>query len=318
MKALVTGCAGFIGSHLAESLLADGYEVTGVDCFNDNYARRNKLANLRHVSDWSAFEFVPIDLTRGDLRDLIENVDVVFHLAAEPGVRSSWESGFERYLRNNIMATQLLLETMRLLPSKRLVFASSSSVYGQAEAYPTSEEMRPRPFSPYGVTKLAAEHLCSLYHANYGIDAVLLRYFSVYGPRQRPDMAFRIFCENIANGAMISIYGDGLQTRDFTHVSDVVRANRLAASAPDAGGHVLNIGGGSQVSLKNAVRVLQELAGRPLEIEHLPSQAGDVRDTCADPTRARSVLGFSSTIGIEDGLQDQFAWVLAQRSVSSA
>ena len=195
MRALVTGCAGFIGSHLTESLLDDGWTVVGIDCFNDNYARPQKLRNLERSMEWDGFEFVPIDLSRGDLYDLVEDCDVVFHLAAEPGVRSSWGSRFESYVRNNVMATQHLLEAAKRCPEKRFVYASSSSIYGDAEQLPTPEFVTPRPFSPYGVTKLASEHLCRLYNGNFGVDTVGLRYFTVYGPRQRPDMAFTIFCQ---------------------------------------------------------------------------------------------------------------------------
>src|SRR5919198_2279749 len=194
MRALVTGCAGFIGSHLTESLLEDGVEVVGVDCFNDNYARPQKLKNLDRATEWRNFEFVPIDLARGDLHDLVGEVDTVFHLAAEPGVRASWGDRFELYVRNNVLATQQLLEAASRSPDNRFVFASSSSIYGEAEHFPTPESVTPKPFSPYGVTKLGAEHLCQAYNRNHGVDVVTLRYFSVYGPRQRPDMGFHKFC----------------------------------------------------------------------------------------------------------------------------
>lgn len=308
MSALVTGCAGFIGSHLSESLLRDKIEVIGVDCFNDNYARQSKLANLHRSRQWDSFEFVPIDLSRGELRDLVAEVDVVYHLAAEPGVRPSWGARFDQYLRNNVRATQHVLEALTNLPGRRLVFASSSSVYGQAEQWPTSEHVLPRPYSPYGVTKLAAEHLCSLYHRNFGVQSVSLRYFSVYGPRQRPDMAFRSFCASILEGKSITVYGDGSQTRDFTFVDDVVRAARLAAERPQAAGEVMNIGGGGQISVNHALGLLASLAGRPLDIEYRPEQHGDVRDSCADTTKASQVLGFAPQTSFNDGLRKQFDW----------
>ena len=194
MRALVTGCAGFIGSHLAESLLDDGHAVLGIDCFNDNYVRAPKLANLSRARDFDTFEFVPIDLARGDLQDVVAECDTIFHLAAEPGVRSSWGDRFDLYVRNNVLATQRLLEAAVAEPERRFVYASSSSVYGNAARFPTPEEATPAPFSPYGVTKLAGEHLCNLYRANHGVDTVALRYFTVYGPRQRPDMALNRFC----------------------------------------------------------------------------------------------------------------------------
>jgi UDP-glucose 4-epimerase len=315
-RALVTGCAGFIGSHLTEALLADGTAVVGVDCFNDNYGRREKLHNLETAREWEGFDFVPLDLSRGELRDLVEDCDVVFHLAAEPGVRSSWGLRFDQYLRNNVLATQLLLEAMRDQPGTRFVYASSSSIYGEAEALPTAEDTKPRPHSPYGMTKLAGEHLCSLYHGNHGVDAVSLRYFSVFGPRQRPDMAFNIFCRAALKGDPITVFGDGRQTRDFTYVADVVAATRSAAAAPGIGGGVFNVGGGSRTSLADAIELIREFSGRPLEVQHVPIQDGDVRDTGADTERARRALGFEPAVPFADGLLAEFEWV--SRSVQAA
>lgn len=304
-RALVTGCAGFIGSHLTESLLEDGITVLGVDCFNENYGRREKLRNLEVARDWDGFDFVPVDLSRGDLRDLVAEADVIFHLAAEPGVRASWGRHFERYLRNNVMATQHLLDAAREWPEKRLVYASSSSVYGQAEMFPTPETATPQPLSPYGVTKLAAEHLCMLYHANYGLDATSLRFFSVYGPRQRPDMAFDIFCRAALVGEPITVYGDGRQTRDFTYVGDVVRALRLAAGSATAAGRVYNVGGGSRVGLRETIDMLRELVPTRFEVNYGKPQLGDVRDTGADATRAREELGFVPDMTLREGLERQ-------------
>lgn len=310
VRALVTGCAGFIGSHLAESLLEGGDAVVGVDCFNNNYGRPEKLRNLHAAMAWEHFDFVPIDLARGDLRDLVGGCDVVFHLAAEPGVRASWGGRFESYLRNNVLATQHLLEAAKAWPEKRFVYASSSSVYGDAERLPTHETATPRPFSPYGVTKLAAEHLCQLYFANHGVQTVCLRYFSVYGPRQRPDMAFTIFCSAAVHGRPITVFGDGAQTRDFTFAGDVVAATRAAASVPDAAGTVLNVGGGSQVSLASGLELIERYAERSLEISYAATQAGDVRNTGADTARARELLGYVPTTDFADGLRAQFDWVL--------
>ena len=308
-RALVTGCAGFIGSHLTESLLEDGIDVLGVDCFNENYGRREKLRNLDVAREWDGFEFVPVDLSRGDLRDLVADADIVFHLAAEPGVRASWGRHFERYLRNNVMATQHLLDAAREWPAKRLVFASSSSVYGQAEVFPTPEAATPRPLSPYGVTKLAAEHMCLLYHANYAVDATALRFFSVYGPRQRPDMAFDIFCRAALAGEPVTVFGDGRQTRDFTFVGDVVRALRLTADNTAAAGRIYNIGGGSQIGLREVIEMLSELVSARLEVTYGQRQLGDVRDTGADTRRAREELGFVPQMGLRDGLERQLASV---------
>jgi nucleoside-diphosphate-sugar epimerase len=311
MRALVTGCAGFVGSHLTEALLEDGESVLGVDCFNDNYARPEKLRNLERARDWDGFEFVPIDLSRGELEDEVAECDVVFHLAAEPGVRASWGSRFDCYLRNNVLATQHLLEAAKGWPEKRFVFASSSSIYGQAEKLPTRESDTPRPFSPYGTTKLAAEHLCQLYHGNYGVQTVILRYFSVFGPRQRPDMAFTIFSRAAVQGGAVAVFGDGRQTRDFTYVGDVVTATREAVRAQDAVGGVYNIGGGSRISLMHALSLIQQFAGRRLEIRHLPPQQGDVRDTGADTARAQAHLGYRPHTDFEEGLRAQFDWVIA-------
>jgi UDP-glucuronate 4-epimerase len=310
MRALVTGCAGFIGSHLTESLLEDGAEVVGVDCFNDNYGRPEKLRNLERAREWSNFEFVPIDLARGQLHDLVGEVEIVFHLAAEPGVRSSWGDRFELYVRNNVLATQHLLEAASNSPDRRVVYASSSSIYGEAERFPTPEAVTPKPFSPYGVTKLSAEHLCQAYHRNYGVSMVMLRYFSVYGPRQRPDMGFFRFCRAAARKEPITVYGDGAQTRDFTFVSDIVRATRAAGERPDLSGLVLNIGGGAQVSVNEALEFIGELAGYPLDVTHGERVRGDVRDTCADTQLSRVHLGFTSETEWRDGLEAQWAWTV--------
>jgi UDP-glucuronate 4-epimerase len=312
--ALVTGCAGFIGSQLTESLLGDGVRVIGVDCFNDNYGRGEKLRNLDHARSWENFEFVPLDLSRGDLGGLVAESDVVFHLAAEPGVRASWGTRFEHYMRNNVSATQHLLEAANLHPGRRFVFASSSSVYGSAERMPTPEDTLCRPHSPYGVTKLAAENMCLLYHANLGVDVVALRLFSVYGPRQRPDMAFRRFCQAVLSGEAIRVFGNGEQTRDFTYVGDVVSALRAAARTPAASGRVYNIGGGNQVSVNEALRLLGDYADRSLEVEYVAAQHGDVHRTAADTSRARAELGFEPAVGISDGLLREFEWVVEHGS----
>ena len=313
MRALVTGCAGFIGSNLTEELLGRGHEVIGVDCFNDNYGRRQKLDNLATAMDHDDFQFVPIDLARGDVHDLLSEVDTTFHLAAEPGVRASWGGRFETYMRNNILATQELLEAAKDHPEKRFVFASSSSVYGQAEQFPTPESVLPQPYSPYGVTKLAAEHLCQMYHGNHGVSAVILRYFSAYGPRQRPDMAFHAFCRSALNGVPVTVFGDGLQTRDFTYVGDVVQATLAAAEAPDVTGLVINVGGGAQVSVNEVLGVISELAGRELDVRYDARQSGDVRDTCADSTLARERLGLAPETDWHDGLRRQWEWMQARK-----
>jgi UDP-glucuronate 4-epimerase len=312
VKALVTGCAGFIGSHLTESLLQDGHEVVGIDCFNENYGRSQKLRNLELARQWDQFDFVPVDLSRGDLAELTADCGVVYHLAAEPGVRSSWGRRFEAYVRNNVMATQLLLDAVITENSGRVVYASSSSVYGQAEALPTAESALPRPFSPYGVTKLSAEHLCEAYRDNWGLDVVMLRYFSVFGPRQRPDMAFHKFCRAAASGEQIEVYGDGTQTRDFTFVKDIVTATRAAGEAKVAAGATYNVGGGLRASVNDSLEIIAALADKPLRVEYQDAQAGDPRETGADISRARADLGFDPRTSLQDGLLAEFEWALRE------
>jgi UDP-glucuronate 4-epimerase len=309
-RALVTGCAGFIGSHVAEALLARGHEVVGLDAFTDNYAREHKQANLARAREHEGFTLVSADLVTTALVPLLDGCDAVYHLAAEPGVRSSWGRRFDRYLRNNVRATQRLLEASAGEPGRRIVYASSSSIYGESEALPTPEDATPQPLSPYGVTKLAAEQLCRLYHAEQGVDAVALRFFSVYGPRQRPDMAFRRFCEAAAAGAPIEIYGDGRQTRDFTYVGDVVAAVLAAGAADGVAGEAYNIGGGSRVSLAAALELLAAIAGRPLDVRHHQRESGDVQDTGADIALARQALGFAPGTDLRAGLAAEFEWVL--------
>jgi UDP-glucuronate 4-epimerase len=310
MRALVTGSAGFIGSHLTESLLEDGHEVLGLDAFVDNYPRAVKLGNLARARDHDAFRFLRLDLADAELAPLVEKCDAVFHLAAEPGVRGSWGARFGSYERNNVLATQRLLEALKPWPDKRLVYASSSSIYGDAERLPTVEETTPKPFSPYGVTKLAAEHLCGLYHGNYGLATVSLRYFSVYGPRQRPDMAFNRFCRAALHGEALTVFGDGEQTRDFTFVEDVVAATTAAALSPAARGRVYNVGGGSRVSVNEALGLIESFNGRPLDVRHVDAERGDVQNTGADTARARRELGFRPATSVAAGLRVEFEWMV--------
>src|SRR3954454_15583949 len=313
-RALVTGCSGFIGSHLTESLLEDGYSVLGVDCFNDNYRRADKRANLAVANEYDAFELVTGDLVALDARSLVEQVDVIYHLAGEPGVRSSWGPRYDRYTHHNVAATQRLLEATN---GQRFVYASSSSVYADALSLPTHEDTTPRPLSPYGVTKLAAEHLCVLYGEEQQRNTVSLRYFSVYGPRQRPDMAFRRFCEAIVAGRPIEVYGDGTQSRDFTYVADIVAATRAAGELPVAPGSVFNVGGGDSVSLNRSLETLAGIAGRPLDVRRRERQTGDVLDTGADTSRAREVLGYVPRTDLESGLEAEFEWVRERSAVAS-
>jgi len=306
---LVTGVAGFIGSHLAERLLHEGHRIVGVDAFTDSYPRAVKMANLSPLLGEPGFRFMELDMTQADLGPLVAEADFIFHQAGQPGVRASWGKDFDVYLECNVRATQRLLEAVRgSIRLRRLVFASSSSVYGQAQALPLREDTLPQPYSPYGVTKLAAEHLCLLYHANYGVPTVALRYFTVYGPRQRPDMGFHRFIQAALQDRPIVVYGDGEQTRDFTYIADAVEANWLALS-PAANGHVFNIGGGSRSSVNQVLTTLEEILKRPIRREQRPPQPGDVRHTWADTTRAREVLRFSPLVSLPEGLARQVEWL---------
>jgi len=314
VQVLVTGCAGFIGSHLTEALLGDGHAVLGIDCFNNNYGRAQKLRNLHHAQEWESFEFVPIDLSGGDLYELVADSEVVFHLAAEPGVRPSWGPRFEKYLQNNVLATQHLLEAAKGTGS-RVVYASPSSIYGEQGEGPAPETALPAPYSPYGVTKLSGEHLCRLYHANHGVPAVILRYFSVYGPRQRPDMAFHAFCRRIFADEPITVFGDGEQARDFTFVHDVVRATLTAGfSGAHVVGETYNIGGGSQATVNQTLELLSELCGRRARVHNEPRQDGDVRTTSADISRAEEALGFAPRTALGDGLRAEVEWFIESLS----
>lgn len=308
MRGLITGAAGFIGSHLAERLLADGEEVVGVDCLTDYYDRGSKRANLAAVIDHERFTHVEGDLNDLDLHVLLDGVDVVYHQAGQPGVRASWDS-FDTYVRDNVAATQRLLDAARDLATPRVVYASSSSVYGDATTYPTTEDMLPRPRSPYGVTKLAAEHLCNVYARNHGVPTVSLRYFTVFGPRQRPDMAMHRLAEAALDGGAFPLFGDGSQVRDFTYVSDIVEANVLAGARRDVPpGTVVNVSGGSSVDLAWVIGAIERLAGTSIRLDRRGDQAGDVARTGGSSARAREILGWAPTVSIEDGLARQVAW----------
>jgi nucleoside-diphosphate-sugar epimerase len=312
-RSFVTGAAGFIGSHLCERLLDEGHEVLGLDAFIDFYPRPLKETNLAALLGRPGFRFVEGDLLAVDLTGMLDGVEFVFHQAAQPGVLGSWGKRFEEYLSNNVLATQRLLEAARdhLGKLQRLVYASSSSVYGATHTLPLPEDALPRPFSPYGVTKLAGEQLCLLYHQNYGVPAVALRYFTVYGPRQRPDMAFQRFIRSMLSDEEITIYGDGEQTRDFTYISDVVEANLLALKE-SAEGRVLNIGGGARTTLNNIVALLERLVGRSCRRRHLPAQRGDVPHTFADVGLAARIIGYRPGVPLEDGLRRHIQWAEAR------
>jgi nucleoside-diphosphate-sugar epimerase len=310
MRCLVTGVAGFVGSHLAERLLADGHEVCGIDAFIDYYPRSLKEKNLLGVRSWERFTFIEGDLLTIDLPPLVEGVTWIFHQAAQAGVRASWGQEFSRYVDCNVLATQRLLEAaVNVKGLRRFVYASSSSVYGNTATLPVKESGGLHPISPYGVTKLAAEHLCTLYHRNFGMPTVSLRYFTVYGPRQRPDMAFHRFCKSIVEHQPLHIYGDGQQTRDFTYISDVVEANMRAANSESAAGEVMNIAGGSCIALQDVIGLLQEISDTPINVVFEAKQHGDARDTSGDTERARQIIGYRPLVSLREGLAEEFAYI---------
>lgn len=311
---LVTGVAGFIGSTLAERLIADGAEVVGIDNFSDYYDRETKESNLSRVSGAPGFTLVRDDLNTVDLNGILEGVDVVYHQAGQPGVRKSWGDDFAQYISDNISATQRLLEAVRHTAPHltRFVYASSSSVYGDAERYPTRESDRPQPRSPYGVSKLAGEHLVNLYAANFGIPTISLRYFTVYGPRQRPDMAFNRFISMARRGQPLPIHGDGNQIREFTYVDDIVEANVRAASSPTEPGSVINLSGGTANSLNDVLALLERIHGKPLTLIRGKPSLGDVLRTGGSTEQARVLLDWEPKVTIEDGLVREYDWLAAR------
>jgi UDP-glucuronate 4-epimerase len=306
MRALVTGVAGFIGSQLAERLLSSGAEVVGVDGFTTYYDPDRKRANLTIARDADAFTLVEGNLRDLELADLLDGIDVVFHLAAQPGVRRSWGREFQVYLDENLLATQVLLEAVRPTDVERFVFASSSSIYGDAEQMPTLESALPRPVSPYGVTKLAGEHLCHLYFSKFDVPTVALRYFTVFGPRQRPDMAFTRFIDAAVAGREVEVFGDGLQSRDFTYVQDAVSAT-IGAGERGRPGEAYNVAGGAQATVLDVLRLLGDLVGHEVAVSHLPPVPGDARHTGGDTRKAAGDLGFAPEVGLEQGLSEQLA-----------
>ncbi|WP_071517224.1 GDP-mannose 4,6-dehydratase [Geitlerinema sp. PCC 9228] len=307
---LITGVAGFIGSHLAQTLLEQGYAVIGVDEFNDYYDPQFKRQNVAALLEQENFQLIEGRIADINWLELLQDVEVIYHQAAQAGVRASWGDGFFAYTERNVDATQILLEAAsNCTHLKRFVFASSSSVYGNAETLPTSEAICPDPVSPYGITKLASEQLCRLYYQNFGVPIVALRYFTVYGPRQRPDMAFHKFFKAILHREAINIYGDGQQTRDFTFVRDAIAANLAAATAEKAPGEVLNIGGGSRVVLAEVIDAIEEITQRLVQRRYVQKAMGDARHTAADISKAREILGFQPQVSLREGLTQQWQWI---------
>lgn len=313
---LVTGVAGFIGSHVAEALVGRGFHVVGIDCFSDYYNPARKEENISRLLSSERFRLCRTDLSCDDLSPFLKDVDLVFHQAAQAGVRSSWGLEFDKYTSANVLATQRLLEAARARPIRRFVFASSSSVYGDTAELPLREDSRKKPYSPYGVTKLAAEHLGHLYRMNYGVPFVALRYFTVFGPRQRPDMALYRFIDAAHSGNPVRVFGSGEQTRDFTFVGDIVRANLLAAEC-ESPADVYNIGGGERVSVNQAIRLVEEIVGSAVPRSESGREKGDVKDTWADCSAARNDLGFVPSVSFREGVEKMVAWYRQKRKIGT-
>ena len=319
MRAVVTGGAGFIGSTLSERLLDEGFEVTVLDSFTDYYDPARKRANLAAAAQRPGLDVVEVDLATADLDRLLDGADVVWHLAGQPGVRLSWD-GFTTYVECNVVASQRLLEAAKRVGTPRFVYASSSSVYGNAERYPTLETDRPEPFSPYGVTKLAAEHLCVLYAANWGVPTVSLRYFTVYGPRQRPDMATHRLIEcALHQREPFRLYGDGEQERAFTYVGDVVDATYRAGVTPDVpGGTVLNVSGRFQCRLSDLIELVGRTVGAEVPLDRRPAVAGDAVRTGGSTESIEALLGWKAATSLEDGVAAQVDWHRSLRSAEGS
>jgi len=309
MKALVTGTAGFIGSTLTEKLLKEGYEVIGVDCFIDYYPRKLKEKNMESFIDNDNFTFIEKNILELDLKELLKDIDYIFHQSAQAGVRASWGEDFEIYSDNNIMGTQKLLEAAKESNIKKFIYASSSSVYGDTDNLPMKETNRLQPVSPYGVSKLAAENLCYLYYKNFNVPTVSLRYFTVFGERQRPDMAFHIFIKAILEDKKLIIFGDGKQSRNFTHVDDIIKTNILAAES-DVKGEIFNIGGdGERVVLNDAISLMEEIIGKKAKREYQSVVKGDVKHTSADCSKARKMLNYNPEVSFKEGLKREIEFL---------
>ncbi len=310
MKILITGAAGFIGSHLAEKLLAQGHQVVGIDNFLDYYPRWMKEKNLEGVHTRPGFEFIEADLLETDLVSLVKPLTGVIHLAAQAGVRASWGENFRTYSDNNVLATQRLLEACRGEGIRKFIYASSSSLYGDTDDLPMREESILRPVSPYGVSKAAGEYLAYLYYRNFGLPTVSLRFFTVYGPRQRPDMAFHRFFKAGMEGKPLVVWGDGEQSRDFTFIDDIVQGCGRALEA-GSDGTVYNIGGGSRRTLNEILDAMRRITGKPMEVNYQPVQKGDVRHTGASLEKIKKELGYQPQVSMMEGLEREWEWIKA-------
>lgn len=312
-RAAVTGVAGFIGSTLARRLLDEGWTVIGIDSLTPYYDSASKRDNLIPLIGSDRFTFHEADLGVISLDAMFDGVDVVFHLAGQPGVRLSWAEGFDTYLTQNVLVTQRVLETQRRLGAGRVVYASSSSVYGNVEHVPTLESAVTRPYSPYGVTKLAGEHLCDSYRENFGVDSVVLRYFTVYGPRQRPDMAMHRMIEATIEGVPFTLFGDGMQIRDFTFVGDIVDATIRAGITPGVAGQTFNVAGGGSTTMNELIEIVGEAVGIPVVLDRREAQHGDVRATGGDISRTTAALGWKPRTSLAEGVATQVAWHRGRR-----
>lgn len=308
MRAVVTGCAGFIGSHLTERLLDDGWSVIGIDAIAPTYDTLGRRRQTELLSEHRSFEFIEGDINRIELSELVGDSEVVYHLAARPGVRASWRD-FAQVSEANIQATQKVLDSIALSPGTRLIFGSSSSVYGQADTFPVNESHLLAPISPYGVTKAACEALLSAYASQYEVNATSLRYFTVYGPRQRSDMAFTRWIERALRGEPLPVYGDGKAIRDFTYVADAVEATVLAAGDEAVGHRVYNVAGGSPASVSDVLELIEDLVGVPLEVAYSGPAAGDPKRTGGDTSLIESALGWRPRTDLREGLEAQVAWM---------
>ncbi len=312
MKCIVTGCAGFVGSSIVDRLLGLGHEVLGIDCFVDYYPRNIKEKNLELARSNSKFSLIEESLCTVNLEKLLKGAEVIFHQAAQAGVRASWGGSFSIYTDNNIFATQRLLEAAKnkdvASTLKQVVYASSSSVYGSAETLPTPETTLPRPVSPYGVSKLAAEHLMELYRSEFSVPTVSLRYFTVYGPRQRPDMAFHRIIKAALTGEPFTLFGDGEQSRDFTFIEDIVDANLSAMNAKGPS-YVFNLGGGNRITMNKVIPMIENIVGRKLNLNREARAKGDAAHTGAETSKAKAELSFTPKISLEQGLEAEARWV---------
>lgn len=320
MRCLVTGAAGFIGSTLSERLLELGHSVVGVDCFVPYYPRAIKEANLATAKSHANYTFLEqdiCDLFASPEAGILADVDVVYHQAAQAGVRASWGKDFDIYVHNNILGTQKLLEACRAKKGIRVVYASSSSVYGETDRFPMNEQDLPKPVSPYGVSKLSAENLMGLYHHNFGVETVSLRYFTVYGPRQRPDMAFHRIIRSILTGEVFHLFGSGEQSRDFTFVGDIVEANIRAGESGKPGG-VYNIGGGTRISMNEVITLMEEIAGKKANITREARQDGDVTNTGADVSRAQADFDYKPAVKLAEGLRREVEYIQSLLSAGTA